>query len=56
LTSVTNLSATPQSINSSSVFDGVNISACMLKVPASAVSTYKAAPGWSGFGNITANE
>jgi hypothetical protein len=50
---VTNLSATPQNID---VFYNVNLNAGVLKVPASAVNTYRAAPGWSGFGNITANE
>jgi hypothetical protein len=55
LTTVTNLSVTPQNINSN-VFRDVNISACTLKVPASAVNAYKAAPVWSEFGNIIANE
>jgi hypothetical protein len=38
------------------VFRDVNISALTLKVPASAVEAYKAAPVWGEFGNIIANE
>jgi hypothetical protein len=52
LTSVTNLNPTPQNI-SSNVFP-VNISALTLKVPASAVDAYKAAPVWKDFGKIIA--
>jgi hypothetical protein len=57
LTSVTNLSTTPQNIYIdnyySGVFYGVNINACTLRVPARAVNVYKAAHVWSEFGNIT---
>jgi hypothetical protein len=55
LTSVTNLNPVPQTI-SSDVFYYSNISVCTLKVPASAVNDYKAAPVWREFGNIVANE
>jgi hypothetical protein len=48
---VTNLNPMPQTIESS-VFFGVNISTLTLKVSASAVNDYKAAPVWSEFGNI----
>jgi hypothetical protein len=51
LTTVTNLRPEPQNI-SEYVFSRVNLSALTLKVPASAVNTYKAAPVWSEFGNI----
>ncbi|MDR1156191.1 MAG: leucine-rich repeat domain-containing protein [Bacteroidales bacterium] len=55
LTSVTNLNPTPQNINSNVFFSvSVNISALTLKVPASAVDAYKAAPVWREFGKITA--
>jgi hypothetical protein len=57
LSSVTNLSTTPQNIYIdnyySRVFEGVNINACTLRVPASAVNAYKAALVWGEFGNIT---
>jgi hypothetical protein len=46
---VTNLRPAPQSI-SSDVFNSVNAS-CVLKVPASAVDAYKAAPVWREFGD-----
>jgi hypothetical protein len=55
LTTVTNLNPVPQNI-SSGVFYSVNISALTLKVPASAVNTYKVAPVWKDFGSIIANE
>jgi hypothetical protein len=51
LTTVTNLRPAPQNIGSD-VFANVNIGACTLEVPASAVNDYKAAPVWSEFGNI----
>jgi hypothetical protein len=53
LTSVTNLNPVPQNIYNS-VFSDVNIGVLTLKVPASAVDAYKAAPVWSEFGNIVA--
>jgi hypothetical protein len=53
LTSVTNLSATPQSI-SAGVFGGVTLSRLALKVPASAVATYRTATVWKDFGTIEA--
>jgi hypothetical protein len=52
LTEVSNLSATPQNI-SRLVFDGVTLSGLTLKVPASAVAAYQAAPVWQDFGTIT---
>jgi hypothetical protein len=52
LTEVSNLSATPQSITSN-VFTNVTLSACTLKVPASAVTAYQAAPVWQNFGTVT---
>jgi hypothetical protein len=55
LTTVTNLNPVPQNIDSD-VFIYVNLSRRTLKVPASAVEAYKAAPVWGKFGNITANE
>jgi hypothetical protein len=55
LTSVTNLSATPQNVDNY-VFSNINTRACILKVPASAVNTYRAVPVWRHFGNIVANE
>jgi hypothetical protein len=55
LSDVTNLNPVPQSIYIySDIFRNTNISACTLKVPASAVNAYKAAPVWSEFGNIVA--
>ncbi|MDR1348629.1 MAG: leucine-rich repeat domain-containing protein, partial [Prevotellaceae bacterium] len=51
LTAVTNLNPKPQSINSS-VFEYVDTGNIVLIVPAGAVDDYKAAPVWSGFGNI----
>jgi hypothetical protein len=53
LTTVINLNTVPQHI-SGSVFEEYT-KACTLKVPASAVEDYKAAPVWREFGNITAN-
>ncbi|MDR1171865.1 MAG: hypothetical protein LBL24_05360 [Bacteroidales bacterium] len=53
MTTVVNLNPTPQNI-ASNVFFCVNISDCTLKVPASAVDAYKAAPVWKEFGKITA--
>ncbi|MDR0754764.1 MAG: leucine-rich repeat protein [Prevotellaceae bacterium] len=52
LTEVINMSATPQNI-SSLVFDGVTLNSLTLKVPASAVAAYQAAPVWQDFGTIT---
>jgi hypothetical protein len=52
LTEVINMSATPQSITSN-VFTNVTLSACTLKVPASAVAAYQAAPVWQNFGTVT---
>jgi hypothetical protein len=52
LTSVTNLRTTPQSI-SSYTFSNVNIGACTLRVPTSAVNAYKAADVWKRFKTIT---
>ena len=51
LTSITNLNPTSQSINGS-VFWGVNMDACTLRVPAGAVNAYKGANVWKEFGNI----
>jgi hypothetical protein len=58
LTAVTNLNPVPQNIDSYSsyVFNGVNISAITLKVPADAVSAYRAANVWKDFGTIAAIE
>jgi hypothetical protein len=52
LTEITNMNPVPQNINSN-VFDGENINAITLKVPASAVEVYKAAPVWKDFKTIT---
>jgi hypothetical protein len=54
LTTVINLNTVPQNILEN-VFDETDTKACTLKVPASAVDDYKAAPIWREFGNITAN-
>ncbi|MDR2979844.1 MAG: T9SS type A sorting domain-containing protein [Bacteroidales bacterium] len=51
LTEVTNLAQTPQVINGNA-FDGVNISACTLYVPAASLTLYQNANVWQDFGNI----
>ena len=51
LTSVINLNPTPQHIDDA--FEGVNISACTLKVPSTAVSAYKQAAVWKEFNVIS---
>jgi uncharacterized repeat protein (TIGR02543 family) len=53
LTAVTNLSLTPQSIDSN-VFDNVPKTTCKLRVPASAVKAYKNADVWKDFKTILA--
>jgi hypothetical protein len=53
LTTVVNLNPTPQNI-ADAVFYNANLNAATLKVPASAVDAYKAAPVWSEFGKIEA--
>ena len=53
LTSITSLNPIPSSISmGSDVFYGVNKSACVLYVPANAVSLYKVAPQWRDFSII----
>ena len=51
LTSVTNFANTPQEITSS-VFDKVDKSTCVLYVPAGSVSAYQSADVWKDFTNI----
>jgi hypothetical protein len=51
LTSVTNLRTTPQRINDY-IFSNTTLKNVMLKVPESAVNTYKAAYYWRDFKNI----
>jgi uncharacterized repeat protein (TIGR02543 family) len=53
LTSVTNLSLTPQSINSN-VFIYVNKATCTLRVPASTEAAYQSANAWNEFKTIQA--
>ncbi|MDR1156283.1 MAG: leucine-rich repeat protein [Bacteroidales bacterium] len=53
LTTVINLSSAPQDIYGGIFYD-VNLNAATLKVPASAVDAYKAAPVWNEFGKIEA--
>jgi hypothetical protein len=48
LTSVTNLSLTPQSIGSN-VFYGLTLSSIILRVPANAVSSYQQSEVWGKF-------
>jgi hypothetical protein len=52
LTSVINYRTTPQSINNSNVFAGVDKSSCKLYVPMSAVSAYSSTYDWNYFDNI----
>ena len=49
LTSVTNYAVTPQTINNSFVFTGVNTSSCTLYVPEESISLYSAADVWKDF-------
>jgi hypothetical protein len=51
LTTVTNHSTPPQSINSY-VFSGVSIGSKTLRVPSSALSAYQGADVWKTFGTI----
>ena len=51
LTSVTNFANTPQEITSS-VFDNVDKSTCVLYVPAGSISAYQSADVWKDFSNI----
>jgi hypothetical protein len=53
LSTVINLNPVPQEIDDEA-FDGVDTSACMLKVPAGSVGIYRAAPAWNEFENIVA--
>jgi hypothetical protein len=52
LASVTNLSPTPQEIDSSYVFYEINLNKVVLRVPAGSKALYEAAPIWQDFGKI----
>jgi hypothetical protein len=54
LTTVANLNPVPQNIENSGVFSEINLNACTLKVPETAIDLYKDAAGWKEFGNIIA--
>jgi hypothetical protein len=57
LTSVTNRATTPQAFynaDHNGIFDDIDLKAVTLKVPATAVDAYKAAPGWGAFGTVEA--
>jgi hypothetical protein len=53
LSTVINLNPVPQEIDGKA-FDGIDTSACTLKVPAGSVRIYRAAPAWDEFENIVA--
>jgi hypothetical protein len=53
LTAVTNQHPTPQTINNT-VFSGVNMNTCTLRVPSAAANAYKVAIGWKNFKSIGA--
>ena len=53
LTEIINYTTTPQTVNTN-VFQGINKTTCIIRVPATSVSIYKAARGWRDFENIVA--
>ena len=53
LTEIINESVIPQEVQES-VFVGINVSACTLRVPTASVAAYRAATGWKDFVNIFA--
>jgi len=53
LTEIINQRTTPQVIDET-VFENVNKTAVMLRVPVASIDVYKAARGWKDFRNIVA--